>query len=198
MVWTRDLAIPVRRVQTPLKSWIFQASLRNCKTCVHNCEDHSFNWSHIRSSYDSFHEAESISKVQHRDWRWVIFEYLQPFLLLWKSKITVSDRRSYCLGHKSIFQAQVINSRDNLIRNRSNWHSGHKLLDETSENKSKVSVSTVSNHLRSFSQQLFTDNNNQRSEYNKRVLFLFYGISRYSGKNHMDKKDDVAMTPHYS
>ena len=32
------------RVQTPLKSWIFQASLRNCKNCVHNCEDHSFTW----------------------------------------------------------------------------------------------------------------------------------------------------------
>ena len=54
-VWTRDLAIPVpnwamkpltlgaghSRVQTPLKSWIFQASIRNCKNCVHNCEDHS-------------------------------------------------------------------------------------------------------------------------------------------------------------
>ena len=39
------------RVQTPLKSWIFQASLRNCKNCVHNCEDHSYTWFHIRSSY---------------------------------------------------------------------------------------------------------------------------------------------------
>ena len=38
-------------VQTPLKSWILQASLRNCKNCVHNCEDHSFTWFHIRSSY---------------------------------------------------------------------------------------------------------------------------------------------------
>ena len=38
-------------VQTPLKSWIFQASLRNCKNCVHNCKDHSFTWFHIRSSY---------------------------------------------------------------------------------------------------------------------------------------------------
>ena len=37
--------------QTPLKSWIFQASLRNCKSCVHNCEDHSLTWFHIRSSY---------------------------------------------------------------------------------------------------------------------------------------------------
>ena len=66
-VWTRDLAIPVRRsnqmgiarsrVQTPLKSWIFQASLRNWENCVHNCEDHSFIWFHIRSSYnyDPFH-----------------------------------------------------------------------------------------------------------------------------------------------
>ena len=38
-------------VQTPLKSWFFQASLRNCKNCSHNCEDHSFTWFHIRSSY---------------------------------------------------------------------------------------------------------------------------------------------------
>ena len=29
------------RVQTPLKSWLFQASLRNCLNCVHNCDDHS-------------------------------------------------------------------------------------------------------------------------------------------------------------
>ena len=67
---------------------------------------------------------------------------------------------------------------------------GHKLLDATSESKSIVSVSTFSNNLRSLLQQLFTDNNNQRSEYNKRVLFLFYGLSRYRGKNHMDQKDD--------
>ena len=29
------------RVQTPLKSWLFQASIRNCLNCVRNCEDHS-------------------------------------------------------------------------------------------------------------------------------------------------------------
>ena len=29
------------RVQTPLKSWLFQASIRNCLNCVHNCDDHS-------------------------------------------------------------------------------------------------------------------------------------------------------------
>ena len=39
--------------------------------------------------------------------------------------ITVSDRKSYCLGHTSIFQAQVINNGDDLsdtneIRDRSN------------------------------------------------------------------------------
>ena len=28
------------RVQTPLKSWLFQASLRNCLNCVYNCDDH--------------------------------------------------------------------------------------------------------------------------------------------------------------
>ena len=29
------------RVQTPLKSWLFKASMRNCLNCVHNCDDHS-------------------------------------------------------------------------------------------------------------------------------------------------------------
>ena len=46
-----QLGIARSRVQTPLKSWIFQASLRNCNNCVHNCEDQSFIWFHIRSSY---------------------------------------------------------------------------------------------------------------------------------------------------
>ena len=26
--------------KNPLKSWLFQASLRNCLNCVHNCDDH--------------------------------------------------------------------------------------------------------------------------------------------------------------
>ena len=29
------------RTSAPLKSWIFQASIRNCKNCVHNCKGHS-------------------------------------------------------------------------------------------------------------------------------------------------------------
>ena len=28
-------------VRTPLKSWLFQASIRNCLNCVHKCDDHS-------------------------------------------------------------------------------------------------------------------------------------------------------------
>ena len=36
--WTADLK---SRVQTPLKSWLFQASLRNCLNCIHYCNDHS-------------------------------------------------------------------------------------------------------------------------------------------------------------
>ena len=35
----------------PVEVLNFQASLRNCKNCAHNCEDHSFTWFHIRSSY---------------------------------------------------------------------------------------------------------------------------------------------------
>ena len=33
----RRTGIARSRVQTPLKSWLFQASLRNCLNCVHNC-----------------------------------------------------------------------------------------------------------------------------------------------------------------
>ena len=28
------------RVQTPLKSWLFQASVHNCLNCIQNCDDH--------------------------------------------------------------------------------------------------------------------------------------------------------------
>ena len=28
-------------LKSPLKSWLFQASIRNCLNCVHHCEDHS-------------------------------------------------------------------------------------------------------------------------------------------------------------
>ena len=38
------------RVQSPLKSWLFQASIRNCLNCVHNCDDHSSLDFKIRSS----------------------------------------------------------------------------------------------------------------------------------------------------
>ena len=37
----RRTGIARSRVQTPLKSWLFQASIRNCLNCVHNCDDHS-------------------------------------------------------------------------------------------------------------------------------------------------------------
>ena len=47
----RRTGVAGSRVQTPLKSWVFQTSVRNCKNCVHNCENHSFTWFHIRSSH---------------------------------------------------------------------------------------------------------------------------------------------------
>ena len=47
--------------QTPLKSWIFQVSVRNSWNCLHNCQDLSFTRFHIRSSmYDSFHIISSM------------------------------------------------------------------------------------------------------------------------------------------
>ena len=36
--------------QTRLKSWILQASPRNWKNPVHNCDNQSFTWFHIHSS----------------------------------------------------------------------------------------------------------------------------------------------------
>ena len=35
-----EAGIARSRVQTPLKSWLFQASVRNCLNCVQNCDDH--------------------------------------------------------------------------------------------------------------------------------------------------------------
>ena len=59
----RHIGIVRSWVQTSLKSWIFQTSLRNCKNCVHNCEDHySSIWFHIRNSihvHGSFHTCIS-------------------------------------------------------------------------------------------------------------------------------------------
>ena len=36
----RRTGIARSRVQTQLKSWPFQSSIRNCLNCVHNCDDH--------------------------------------------------------------------------------------------------------------------------------------------------------------
>ena len=36
----RRTGIARSRVQTTLKSWLFQASVRNCLNCVQNCDDH--------------------------------------------------------------------------------------------------------------------------------------------------------------
>ena len=34
------IELRIWNVQTPLKSWLLQASIRNCLNCVHNCDDH--------------------------------------------------------------------------------------------------------------------------------------------------------------
>ena len=44
------------RIQTQLKSWLFQASIHNCLNCVHKCDDHSLLDFKIRSwIYETFH-----------------------------------------------------------------------------------------------------------------------------------------------
>ena len=40
-IWTSQFDLARSRVQTPLKSWLFQASRRNCLNSVHNCDDHN-------------------------------------------------------------------------------------------------------------------------------------------------------------
>ena len=35
--------VEVLTFSTPLKSWLFQASIRNCLNCVHNCDDHTLD-----------------------------------------------------------------------------------------------------------------------------------------------------------
>ena len=52
----RCTSITRSRVQTPLKSWLFQASPRNCLNCVHNCDNHSLLDFQFHSSiYEIFH-----------------------------------------------------------------------------------------------------------------------------------------------
>ena len=44
------------RTSTGFEPWTFQASLRNCKNCVHNCEDSLLHLiSYPQFIYDSFH-----------------------------------------------------------------------------------------------------------------------------------------------
>ena len=85
----RRTGIVRSRVQTPLKSWIFQASLRNCKNCVHNCEDHSFTWFHIRSSY-----------MIHFIYHFINNLYLTIFVL--SSSTELHSVSSYMMGELAI------------------------------------------------------------------------------------------------
>ena len=62
----RRTGIARSRVQTPLKPWLFQACIRNCVNCVHNCDDHSlldlktFSVVEIRFCYGYWRKSEKI------------------------------------------------------------------------------------------------------------------------------------------
>ena len=47
----RRTGIARSRVQNPLKSWLFQASIHNCLNCVHNCDDHSLLYFEIFTTH---------------------------------------------------------------------------------------------------------------------------------------------------
>ena len=64
------------RVQTPLKSWIFQASIRNCKNLVSNCENHSL--------------LDFTSAAQYM--KHFIYNCTNTFALLLTSPVIVSSR----------------------------------------------------------------------------------------------------------
>ena len=53
----RRTGVARSRVQTPLKSWLFRASIRNCLNCVHNCDDHGLLdfKSAVQYNYETFH-----------------------------------------------------------------------------------------------------------------------------------------------
>ena len=118
------------------------------------------------------------------DWRWVIFEYLHRFLLLWKSKITVSDRKLYCLRQKSIFQAQIINTGDNLSdTNEIRLNRGDRLGTNSARrnlrSKSIVSVAIFSSnfdHLyNSYSQKIKITDPNIISDFYS-YFMVFQGV----------------------
>ena len=82
-------------------------------------------------------------------------------------------------------------SNTNEIRNRPD-RLGQKLLDATSESKT---YSLSINNFKQSSMIIFTQIIiiSDPNIINKRVLFLFYGILRYHGKNHMNIKGNDEM-----
>ena len=105
------------RTSTPLKSWLFQASIRNCLNCVHNCEDHSlltfFCDSNDINSKFTWRKKEGMSelvfpltsKINNVElntiWIWPpcvkIHTHSTVWLAIWKSKS--------CCVNKSMGQA---------------------------------------------------------------------------------------------
>ena len=56
-----------RTLAEKLKSWLFQASIRNCLNCVHNCDDHSLLDFKIRSSiHETFHISLHIENRSYK------------------------------------------------------------------------------------------------------------------------------------
>ena len=122
----RRTGIARSQVQAMLKSWIFfQASLRNCKNCDHNCEDHSsfdfISAVHIWFiSYASFepHWVWQSLGMLNRDKRWLSLAFCpsnvikrpgkrrwrrptHPTLITWNSGRTSLSEGVHLLGARS-------------------------------------------------------------------------------------------------
>ena len=56
-------------LQTPLKSWLFQASVRNCLNCVQNCDDHGL----LDYNYYCKQNQQSCISIKNACLIWVCF-----------------------------------------------------------------------------------------------------------------------------
>ena len=121
-------------LQTSLKSWIFQASLSNCKNCVHNCEDHSFTWyielriwnqvSYDRRSYErNFSNNYCVGRIEAWKFQDLITGFEPVTSRCWYDPVTncwaIKDVRANCFC-ASLLRTQIHTPRHTRARALSN------------------------------------------------------------------------------
>ena len=87
----RRTGIARSRAQTPLKSWLFQASIRSCLNCVHNCDDHSLLDKKTKSNI-CHHMLTLSTQLQNRSFH--VVERTRTSVKRWK--MHVQSVQKYC------------------------------------------------------------------------------------------------------